>query len=84
MEREVCGAWPSKEKCHRHKHVSRAERDGVAHTLFLDADNAVLETRTIAEDANLFADPPAGTRAVRSVEQTDSAGSGVDDFAITL
>lgn len=51
---------------------------------FLDADNVVLETRAIAEDANLFADPPAGTRAVRFVEQTDRAGIGVDDFAITL
>lgn len=51
---------------------------------FLDEGNVVLETRAIAEDANLFADPPAGTRAVRFVEQTDRAGIGVDDFAITL
>lgn len=51
---------------------------------FLDADNVVLGTRAIAEDANLFADPPAGTRAVRFVEQTDRAGISVDDIAITL
>lgn len=51
---------------------------------FLDAANVVLETRPIAEDANLFANPPQGTRSVRFVDQTDRAGIGVDDFVITL
>lgn len=51
---------------------------------FLDADQEVLDVRDLGEDDNDFLDPPAGTRAVRFVEQTDGAGIGVDDIVVTL
>jgi hypothetical protein len=51
---------------------------------FLDADDDVLETRDLVESDNVFSDPPAGTRAVRFVDQTDGGGIGIDDFVITL